>query len=120
MRPRTASLVLVALVVGLWPGAAPARAPRIKATDDRQWSPDFLHLLPGQAAVFKNPTAEVHDVRRYSGPWKRGKVYLYPGDTWKKRFKKKGVYRYRCALHSEMLDGRCDGMCGVVHAFPDP
>jgi plastocyanin len=115
MRKAISTLVFVAVFVALWPAVAPARAPRIQATTERTWSPDFLHLTPGDAAVFKNPTEEPHDIKRYKGPWKRGKVFLYPGDTWKKRFKKKGAYKYRCVLHSQMVDGRCEGMCGVVH-----
>lgn len=115
MRRWVSLVALAAVLVCSFPGIAPARAPRIKATAERTWTPDFLHLTPGSAAVFKNPTEEPHDIKRYKGPWPRGKVFMFPGDTWKKRFKRTGVYKYRCVLHSEMIDGRCEGMCGVVH-----
>ncbi|MFP5299276.1 MAG: hypothetical protein ACLGHL_09855 [Actinomycetota bacterium] len=107
-----------ALFVGLiGTSHAGAAVPKVKATLSRTWSPSPVVITKGDQVIFSNPTSEVHDFKPYKGPWSnKTKIWLYEGDSVKKRFRKQGRYHYRCTLHSVMTDGICEGMCGLVRA----
>lgn len=117
MRRRLVLLMTACVVAGAvsLPVPVSAAIARVKATTERTWSPSPVRISKGDRVVFKNPTTEPHDFKPYKGPWKsKTKVWLYEGESVKRRFTRKGTYYYRCALHAEMIDGVCDGMCGVV------
>jgi len=109
-------LVVAAAAVGLavTPGAARAETYRVKATDSNTWSPDFRHTVKGNRIVWKNPTDRKHTLHAYGGNWSKS-VVLAAGERTRKTFKKAGVFKYRCKIHSTLSNGECDGMCGVIH-----
>ena len=109
----TLTLVMV-MGLALVPATSDAGKVRIKATDSRTWSPDFKHVPPGTKVIWKNPTTSSHTVTAYSSNWSKN-TSLPAGERTSKRFKKKGTFKYRCTIHSTLVDGDCDGMCGVVH-----
>lgn len=118
-------LVVIALaglsVVG-FPGVSSGDTYRIRATGDApstyRWMPDFRHIIKGDRVVWRNPTSVSHRVVAYKGRWSKNTT-IAPGEKTRKRFRRAGVYKYRCTLpgHSTLsADERtCDGMCGVVH-----
>ena len=110
-------IVVVALAVGLV-GAPEALGAtyRVRATSSNRWNPDFRHILKGDRIVWRNPATlgRVHNVRSYGGNWNKA-VTLLPGESTRKRFRRRGTFKYRCSIHSSLSNGRCNGMCGVVH-----
>ena len=116
-------LILVpALVFGvlLVPSTAISDTFRIKATDNNTWNPDFRHIHKGDRIVWKNPadSGRVHDVKSYGNNWHKDRVILQPGDHTSKRFRHRGLFKFRCTIHSDLDNGQCDGMCGAVHVGP--
>lgn len=117
MRARTLRMVLAlaaALSLTLLMAPSQAARTRIKATDSRTWSPDFKHVLPGTKVIWKNPTSVQHTVTAYGGGWSKNTT-LAAGTRTSKVFRNEGTFRYRCSIHSTLVNGECDGMCGVVH-----
>lgn len=120
MSPIKRTLVAVAaclLVLG-FPGMALAREV-VKATADDRWNPDFVHVAKGEKVIWKNPArlGEDHTVTAYGRNWSKN-VFLRPGEQTSKVFRDRGTYKYRCTLHSNLSNGTCTGMCGVVHRQP--
>lgn len=87
---------------------------RIKATDDRTWSPDFKHVVPGTKVIWKNPTDRSHTVTAYGGGWSKNST-VSAGSRTSKTFRNEGTFRYRCTIHSTVTNGDCSGMCGTIH-----
>jgi len=85
----------------------------IKATSTRQWSPAKTSVVKGTKVVWKNPTTATHTVTAYKGSWSKN-VTLIPGATTSFLFKNTGTFKFRCTIHSTLLNGVCSGMCGVV------
>ncbi len=94
-------------------GVGEAATKRVKAKPNNTWAKVHTYIGKGDKVVWKNPTSDQHDVTFYRGSrWSR---QLAPGTRVKKRFKKKKTYLYRCVIHSGIVGGRCQGMCGFVH-----
>lgn len=114
LRVLSSTLAIAAMLVLL---ASPAQAARasVKATIDNEWSPKTQRIEPGDYIVWKNPTEATHNIVAYGSNWSFDR-WLYSGDTFTKRFRAKGVYKYLCSIHATKQDGRCEGMCGVIRA----
>jgi len=53
----------------------------------------------------------------YGGGWAFNEM-LQPGEQARRVFQAQpDPYAYRCTLHSAIVDGRCEGMCGLIHVF---
>ena len=102
------------LLVSAEPGLA--KTYTVKATASDQWRKTHTYIGKGDRVIWKNPDSEDHDVTAYGGGWKLNET-LSPGESVKKRFRKKGTFRYRCQLHSALVGGKCQGMCGFVHVL---
>ena len=107
--------VIAALLVSTG-GVGLAKVFTVKATSSDTWKKVHTYIGKGDRVVWKNPDSETHDLTAYGGGWKV-KEQLAPGDSYRKRFKKKGTFRYRCAIHSGIVGGACQGMCGFVHVL---
>jgi plastocyanin len=110
-------LVVGAIGIGLLlTPAALADTRRVKATANDKWDPDFRHITKGDRIVWKNPARhdQVHNVKAYSNNWNKFET-LSPGESTRKRFRRRGTYKYRCTLHSDLDNGQCSGMCGIIH-----
>jgi plastocyanin len=120
MRTKALRLALASLVASglvFVPGVSLGAPVKIKATANDTWNPDFQHINPGRRVVWINPARfnQDHDLTAYGGNWRK-RVMLFPGDRTAKRFRRVGVYKYRCRLHSQKPAGEpCSGMCGVIH-----
>lgn len=57
-----------------------------------------------------------HTVVAYGGNW-HFRHALPQGASVTRRFADSGTYLFRCSIHSSVVNGVCDGMCGkiVVH-----
>ena len=113
MRLRRLMIVtLLAATCALVPLAASAGTYTVKAVGD-EWSPATRKVVKNDRVTWRNPTRRTHDVTSMGRNWDL-QVMLEPGEEVAKRFRRTGRYRYRCTLHSAIVDGRCQGMCGVV------
>lgn len=117
-----AALALAGLAVVGFPGVSSGDTYRIRATgyspSTYRWTPDFRHIVKGDRVVWRNPTSVSHRVVAYKGPWSKNTT-IAPGERTKKRFRRRGTYKYRCTFpgHSTLSadESECTGMCGVVH-----
>lgn len=83
-----------------------------------RWEPDQLQIAVGDKVVWKNPTDTDHHMTPYDGPWKNKRIRHLDADGGRAslRFKKPGVYLYRCDRpnHSELIGDTCFGQCGEI------
>jgi plastocyanin len=109
-------VVVGAVAAGmLMGGTGVAATKRVKAKPNDTWRKIHTYIGKGDTVKWKNPTSTQHDVTFYRGS--KFSKQLPPGGTVKKRFKKKKTMLYRCVVHSGIVDGRCQGMCGFVHVL---
>jgi plastocyanin len=112
---RSFVVISVALLLALAPSASIASRFKIKAdTTDDVWDPEHVFIHRGDVIVWKNPDDRFHDLTSYGRNWDKEQG-LPPGESTMRKFKKTGVYKFRCRIHSAMQDGVCDGMCGLIH-----
>ena len=111
-------IVLVLAAFALGAGAAPVGAgkARVRATAS-SWDPDFKHVKKKTKVIWKNPSSVFHNVTAYGGGWSKSSS-LSPGAKTAKRFKRNGTFRYYCTIHGSVSNGKCSGMCGVIHVAP--
>jgi plastocyanin len=124
MTPRRRGRAIVsgwAVVLLVLATAAPtaSAAERVRA-DGRRWRPAHTYISVDERVTWTNPTNRRHDVTAYGGGWSFRRV-LDPDEQASFVFRsvRSGgrPYLFRCALHSAIVDGRCEGMCGKVHVF---
>ena len=99
-------------------GVANAERVRVRAASER-WRPAHLFITEGDRVVWKNPDDRRHNVVAYGGGWAFNEM-LQPGEQTRRVFEVRpggDPYAYRCTLHSAIVDGECDGMCGLIHVF---
>jgi plastocyanin len=120
------ALLLTAVVLGalLGPPAAAGRAKhQIVVAGGPQfylwrWDPAELEISRGDRVVWNNPSNTDHHMTPYDGPWKnKGTKHLdSDGGRASFRFKKPGVYLFRCdrPMHSELIGETCFGQCGEI------
>ena len=97
-------------------GSVFAKTYTVKAVSGEKWRKVHTYIGKGDSVTWKNADSEEHDLTAYGGGWKLSEQ-MAPGDSVKHRFKKKGTYRYRCTIHSGIVNGACQGMCGFVHVL---
>ena len=101
------------LVTGAGVGWGKTFTVRARANDT--WRKVHTYIGKGDRVKWVNPDTEMHDVTSYNGSWINAQ--LNPGDSVRKRFRKKKTYFYRCTIHSGIVGGKCQGMCGFVHVL---
>jgi plastocyanin len=114
----TATAVLLATALSGMADASPAgRTPTIiRAVGSTYGSP---HWSPNRVKVSTGTTIEWlavdfdHHIVAYGGHWHFDKD-LPNGSSVTHRFAKKGTYLFRCTIHSTIVNGVCQGMCGKV------
>jgi plastocyanin len=113
----TLVVVLAVSLVVTTAGVAAAETFRVRAAPER-WRPAHLFISEGDRVVWKNPDDRRHNVVAYGGGWRLNEM-LSPGEQVRRVFDRarNEPFAFRCTLHSAIVDGQCDGMCGLVHVF---
>ncbi len=85
-------------------GAATVRMKDGAGADDNFFRPRRLVVDKGTRVVWRNSGARPHTTTSNRGLWDSGT--LQPGETFPRRFRKVGTFRYHCEIH--------DGMTGKI------
>jgi plastocyanin len=102
----TAFLTLVVL-------ASPSRAGNVTIRGNNQaWHPRTVTISEGEKVTWK-AVDMTHTVTAWKGDWSKN-VTLSAGEKTHKTFNNSGTYKFRCTLHSDIVAGKCEGMCGKV------
>jgi plastocyanin len=113
VRARVRAALAVALAVAFILTAVPAEAaPVVVRGHDVTWSPANVTIVRGGVVRWRAVHLD-HNVYAYGTNWSFG-VSIPEGSAAKHRFPRRGTYRFRCTLHSTLLNGVCSGMCGSV------
>jgi plastocyanin len=87
-------------------GASPATAggggeftTKVKILDSG-YSPKRVEIGQGTAVKWVNKGTETHTVTSNTGLFDSGDIA--PGDTFRKRFRQTGVFKYHCEIHPEL------------------
>jgi plastocyanin len=106
-------LLLVVAVLGVGLSAVPAEAaPVVVRGHAVTWSPANVTIARGGVVRWRAVHLD-HNVYAYGANWSFG-VSIPEGSAARHRFPRRGTYRFRCTLHSSLLNGVCSGMCGSV------
>lgn len=117
-RRMVAAALVSLLVVALSADGLSAATDRVRATERDRWRPVHTYIGVGDRVLWRNPTDDRHDLTAYGRGWEFRRV-LDPGERAARRFRDAGTFRYRCRIHSSIVDGRCEGMCGLIHVFEE-
>ena len=116
VRIRTAiALVILALMLmtsAVAAEGAEARATKVVRGVGTAWSPKVVRIKRGSTITWK-AVSNTHTVTAYGGRWTFNRS-LPDGSSVRHRFTKTGVFRFRCTIHSQLVNGKCQGMCGKV------
>ena len=79
------------------------------------WSPARVKVSTGTKVEWLAVNYD-HHIVAYGGHWKFNHA-LPSGASVSHKFTKKGTFLFRCTIHSTLVNGVCQGMCGkvVVH-----
>jgi plastocyanin len=108
----TGAAIMLLLSFG---GVSLAKTYTVTARSGEKWKKVHTYIGKGDSVTWKNVDSEEHDLTAYNGKW--ASQDLQPGDTFKKKFSKAKTYFYRCAIHSGIVGGKCQGMCGFIHVL---
>lgn len=93
-------------------GDAPTRDTKTVKGIVSHWSPTTVRISRGDRIRWK-AVSNNHTVTAYGGGWQFDEP-LASGDALKHRFAQAGTFRFRCTIHSSLVNGVCSGMCGKV------
>ncbi|MGH2739685.1 MAG: cupredoxin domain-containing protein [Actinomycetota bacterium] len=116
LRRFLAPALAASLLVFLTPSDVLAATATIKTTSKDKWKPFHTYIGKGDTVIWKNTDSVKHDMTSYGGGWNHADK-LSPGEKTSFRFTKVDTFKYRCKIHSGIVDGKCQGMCGLVHVF---
>ena len=91
---------------------APTRATKTVRAIVTHWSPTTVRISTGDVIKWKAVSGS-HTVSAYGGNWAFNKD-LSTGDVEDRTFRRAGTFRFRCMIHSTLVNGQCSGMCGKV------
>jgi plastocyanin len=108
---RTVTIGAVFVLVLAVAGPAQAATVRIRGRAQR-WPPHSVTISTGTRVVWK-AVDTTHTVTAYRGDWSKNTT-LAAGDTTHFTFRNAGTYKFRCTIHSSIVNGHCEGMCGKI------
>jgi plastocyanin len=107
------TLVVIAALSMVFVLASPSHAANKTIRGNNQsWHPRTVTISEGDKVTWK-AIDTTHTVTAYKGDWTKN-VTLSPGEKTHKTFNHSGTYRFRCTIHSSIVAGKCEGMCGKV------
>jgi len=92
-------------------GRAPTRAVPVVKGIVSHWSPTTVRITAGGRVKWK-AVSGTHTVTAY-GHWTFNHS-LAQGTSVTHRFTGTGTFKFRCTIHSSLVNGVCSGMCGKV------
>ena len=108
--------LLAALSLALVPAVALSATSTVAARP-ASWGPARITIERGDTVRWDNTDggfrAADHSVMAFGGNWTKN-TQLPVGSSTTKRFRDTGPFKFRCEVHSQMVGGTCDGMCGRV------
>jgi plastocyanin len=106
-------VLLVVAALGVGASAVPARAaPVVVRGHAVIWSPATVTITRGGVVRWRSVHLD-HNVYAFGTNWSFG-VQIPEGSSARHRFDRRGTFRFRCTLHSSLLNGVCSGMCGTI------
>ena len=109
VRSLAVAAVFVLVLALAWP--AQAGTVRIRGRAQR-WHPHSVTISTGTRVVWR-AVDTTHTVTAYRGNWSKNTT-IAAGSTTGFTFRNTGTYKYRCTIHSSIVNGQCQGMCGKV------
>ncbi|MGA9160202.1 MAG: cupredoxin domain-containing protein [Actinomycetota bacterium] len=97
------ALVVIAPPVGAQErGNAPRAGTQVARVRivDFAFRPRSLTIDRGTVVRWVNRGSETHTTTSNTGTWDSGR--LSPGDTFRRRFRSTGTFRYHCTIHTQM------------------
>jgi predicted lipoprotein with Yx(FWY)xxD motif len=100
--------------------AAEGRTTKVVRGVGTSWSPKVTRIARGTTIRWK-AVSNSHTVTAYGGHWLFNRSLPHDSSV-QRRFTARGVFLFRCRIHSQLVNGDCQGMCGkiVVGAPPSP
>ena len=104
------------VMLAMIPAVSLGETTRIRASDANTWRPGHKYIGRGDTVKWTNPSPRMHNIRSYNAAadWSFSKQ-LPRNESRSKRFTRRGLFYYRCSIHSTLNNGDCDGMCGQIH-----
>lgn len=112
------TLVLVMAFSSVADASGPSRTPVTtirgvgSAYGSSRWTPNHATINHGGRVKWVASSYD-HVLAAYGGNW-TFRHALPQGSSVTRRFAHAGTFRFRCTVHSSVIDGRCQGMCGKV------
>ena len=113
-----ASVLLVVALSEIADASAPAKGTTtiIRAVgsyySSPHWSPRLTRIAHGTTIEWLAVTNN-HHIVAYGGGWRFSHA-LATGAHVNRRFATAGTFLFRCTIHSTMVNGVCQGMCGTI------
>src|SRR5687768_508275 len=105
MRRRMMVGALAFALAAMLGGAAPASAARTRVKIvDFAFQPKRVEIPQGTVVKWVNRGAETHTVTSATGKFDSGDIA--PGDTYTRKFKQTGVFKYFCEIHPDEMRGK--------------
>ena len=80
------------------PAVTAGSVTRVKMADGLQFRPGTVHIARGDVVKWVNRDDLTHTST--SSSWNSGNVA--PGDSFRRRFRRAGTFRYHCSIHPSM------------------
>jgi plastocyanin len=100
------AVLVVALAVPVTAAAGPAEdrrggggPARVRMVDGQRFRPRTLRIDAGTRVRWSNATGVHHTTTSDTGLWNS---HVAPGDTFARRFRTEGTFRYHCTIHASM------------------
>ncbi len=106
------AVALVVMALTVTAQGAEARSVKVVRGVGTSWSPRVIRIASGTSVRWK-AVSNSHTVTAYGGHWTFNRS-LPQGSSIQHRFKTQGTFLFRCRIHSQLVNGKCQGMCGKV------
>lgn len=101
LRGAVAAIGVVVTMSGVaWGASATVRMKDGSGTSDNFFRPRTLRVEKGTRVVWRNSGARPHTTTSNSGLWDSGT--LQPGDSFARKFRRTGTFRFHCEIHGGM------------------
>lgn len=109
-------VALTAVLVVVGSGSAFGGSIERVKVDGNHWDRKHEYIGPGDRVRWTNNSNRFHNIRstNIQQNWDYSRN-LPAGERVTRRFNNTGTFIYRCTIHSQIVGGACEGMCGFIH-----